>query len=357
MNKVVTLSRRHRLFAAGFQAIAATRADRWLGPLARGRGVVLTFHHVRPARARDFQPNRLLEITPDFLDQTLTTIRDKGFDIIALDELPSRLNGGGQARPFTILTFDDGYRDNLEHAAPILRRHGAPWTLFVTSDFAEGRGRLWWLDLEEAIARLDRLSSLTLNWDCIDLPCRTGAEKQAAFDTVYWRLRAGPEEVLLETTQRLAEAAGLEPAALVRELCLTWEELDVLGRDPRVAIGAHTLSHPMLAKHDEARARREITDSKAIIEQRLGRTVRHIAYPVGDPTSAGPREFRLAREAGFASAVTTRPGHVFAGHADHLHALPRVSVNGLFQTEAALASLLSGVPFLAFNRGRRLNVA
>ena len=83
---------------------------------------------------------------------------------------------------------------------------------------------------------------------------------------------------------------------------------------------------------------------------------RHLAYPVGDPTSAGLREFQLAADAGFDTAVTTRPGHVFPEHAEHLHALPRVSVNGLFQTEAALKGILSGVPFLAWNRGRRLNV-
>jgi peptidoglycan/xylan/chitin deacetylase (PgdA/CDA1 family) len=113
----------------------------------------------------------------------------------------------------------------------------------------------------------------------------------------------------------------------------------------------------MLAKHDEAAARQEIAASKSVIEERLGRPVRHFAYPVGDPTSAGAREFRLAREAGFATAVTTRPGHVFPGHVAHLHALPRVSVNGLFQSEAAMRSLLSGVPFLMFNRGRRINVS
>ena len=77
---------------------------------------------------------------------------------------------------------------------------------------------------------------------------------------------------------------------------------------------------------------------------------------MGDPGSAGPREFALARELGFATAVTTRPGHLFADHAAHLHALPRVSVNGCHQSPAALRGLLSGVPFLAWNRGRRLNV-
>src|SRR3712207_6310003 len=111
----------------------------------------------------------------------------------------------------------------------------------------------------------------------------------------------------------------------------------------------------MLAKWPTPFARHEIAGSKAVVERKLGRPVRHFAYPVGDPTSAGPREFALAREAGFATAVTTRPGHLFPAHRTHLHALPRVSVNGLHQSEEALRALLSGVPFLAWNRGRRLN--
>ena len=113
----------------------------------------------------------------------------------------------------------------------------------------------------------------------------------------------------------------------------------------------------MLAKHDAATAAREIADGRARIETELGRPIRHLSYPVGDPSSAGPREFALAQEQGFATAVTTRPGHLFAEHAEHLHALPRVSINGCHQSRAALAGLLSGVPFLAWNRGRRLNVA
>lgn len=346
---------RHDLFATGFRALAATGADRWLAPVSRGCGVILTFHHVRPASFGEFAPNRLLEITPGFLDVAVRTIRAKGFEIIPLDELPLRLERRG-GPPFAVLTFDDGYRDNLDHAAPVLRRHGAPWTLFVTAGFAEGRGRLWWLELEEAVAWLDRVR-LSLDGETLDLPSSTAAEKQSAFDAVYWRLRKGPEDALLETIGGLARSAGVDAGRLVGGLCLGWDGIAALARDPNVTIGAHTVTHPMLAKHDEASARREIEESKAVIEDRLGRAVHHFAYPVGDPTSAGAREFRLAREAGFATAVTTRPGHLFQGHKDHLHALPRVSMNGLFQSEAALASLLSGVPFLAVNRGRRLNVA
>lgn len=344
--------RRHRLFEAGFRTIAATGADRWLAPLARGRGVILTFHHVRPEPPGAYAPNRLLAITPDFLDLVLTTLARRGFDVIPLDAVPARLAEAGRA-PFAALTFDDGYRDNVEHAVPVLRRHGAPWTLFVTSDFAEGRGRLWWLELERAIAGLRRVR---LPGTQIDQPAGSDGEKLAAFEGVYRHLRAGPEERLLAEVAGLCEQAGLPTGTLAPELCLTWDQLRELARDPAVSFGAHTVSHPMLAKHDPATLRREVEAGRDRLARELGRPVRHLSYPVGDPTSAGPREFALARELGFSTAVTTRPGHLFAGHVDHLQALPRVSVNGCHQSPAALASLLSGVPFLAWNRGRRLNV-
>ena len=74
--------------------------------------------------------------------------------------------------------------------------------------------------------------------------------------------------------------------------------------------------------------------SRAVLEAALGKRPEHLAYPVGDPTSAGPREFRIAAELGFKTAVTTRPGVLFKAHRDHLTALPRISVNGEFQQPA-----------------------
>jgi peptidoglycan/xylan/chitin deacetylase (PgdA/CDA1 family) len=345
------VSLRYSLIAAGFAAITASRADRWLASAARGRGVILTLHHVRPLEDRDFAPNQLLEITPEYLDQFLTLVRELGFDVIPLSDVPERLRLAAPKKPFVALTFDDGYRDNLEYGLPVLRRHKAPWTLFVTADYANGGGQLWWLELEEAIRHLERVS-LPIEGTMLDLPCGTPAAKHLAFKALYWRLRSGPEDRLRTAIRNLAARAGIDGSELVRALCLGWNELKKLAREPGVTIGAHTITHSMLAKHDEAAAQREIEGSRDVIQRELGVAVSHFSYPVGDVTSAGPREFALAREAGFATAVTTRPGHVFAAHADHLHALPRVSVNGLFQTERAARALLSGVPFLAWNLRR-----
>ena len=341
---------KHGVIGAGFAAIAASRADRWLAGLARGLGSVLMFHHVRPASTGAFRPNALLEITPEHLDRTLHLVRALGHEIVPLDAVPGRIRDGHGS--FVALTFDDGYRDNVEHALPILRRHAAPWTLFVTTDFAAGRGRLWWVELEEVVRASERL-----DLDGIGIACRTDAEKNAAFERIYRNLRAGPESRLRDVIGRWCEKAGIDTCALTRRLCLPWPEIVALADERGVTIGAHTTSHPMLAKHDPEIARLEIVEGRAELARRLGREIRHLAYPVGDPGSAARREFAIARQEGFATAVTTRPGHVFAGHAEHLTALPRVSMNGLHQSEAATRALLSGLPFLAWNRGRRINVA
>jgi peptidoglycan/xylan/chitin deacetylase (PgdA/CDA1 family) len=97
-----------------------------------------------------------------------------------------------------------------------------------------------------------------------------------------------------------------------------------------------------------------MAESRREIETRIGLPVRHLSYPVGDPTSAGSREYAVARELGFSSAVTTRPGMLFAEHRDHATALPRVSLNGNWQNLGSLDVLLSGVPFALWNRGRRV---
>ena len=349
---------RDRMIGAGFAALGATGLHRLAAPYLRGLGAILMFHHVRPAVRQEVAPNGMLEITPDFLDAALTRLTGLGYRLVSLDEALADLALGGRrdAAPFAVLTFDDGYRDNLVHALPVLERHRAPFTVYVTTGFAERRGRLWWVELEEAVRRSTRIET-RIDGRALSLPAVTPAEKMAAFKAVYWPLRAGPEDRLLAVVGELARAAGVDGRALVDDLCMDWSEVEALARHPLATIGAHTLTHPRLAKLDIAEMRTELGAARSILENRLGRPVVHLAYPVGDPGSAGPREFAAATAFGFASGVTTRPGLIHPGHARHPTALPRVSVNGLWQDLRHFEVLLSGAAFALWNRGRTLNVA
>ena len=346
-----------KVIGAGFSMLGATGLHRLAAPRLRGLGAVLMMHHVRPYEPRGFEPNRMLEITPDFLDAALTRLERLGYRIVSLEAALSELRGDRAARtPFAVLTFDDGYRDNLVHALPVLEKHEAPFTLYVTTGFAERRAGLWWLELEEAIRRSDRVVA-EIDGQTLDLPTGTDDEKRAAFKAVYWPLRSGPEDRLLATVGRLAQSQGIDGPALVGEQCMDWSEIRRIAAHPLATIGAHTLTHPRLARLDLAEMRTELGASRAQLEERLGRPVVHLAYPVGDPGSAGAREFAAAAAFGYASAVTTRPGLIHAEHVAHLHALPRVSVNGNWQDLRHLEVLLSGAAFALWNRGRKLNVA
>jgi peptidoglycan/xylan/chitin deacetylase (PgdA/CDA1 family) len=97
--------------------------------------------------------------------------------------------------------------------------------------------------------------------------------------------------------------------------------------------------------------------SRSVIEASPGRRPDHLSYPVGDPTSAGPREFRIAAELGFKTAVTTRPGMIFPEHRDHLTALPHISLNGEHRPLRYVRVLLSGAATAVWNGFRRVNAA
>ncbi len=347
---------KHKIIEAGFAAFRASGLPRAVAPLTRGRGVILTFHRVRPFAppTPGYAPNRLLEIEPGFFDAALALVGRLGFALVSLTEARRRLIEGGPR--FAALTFDDGYRDTRDFALPILEKHDAPATVFFATGFLDRTARLWWLELEEALRRLNS-ATVEIDGRPLTVEARTPIEKAAAFERLYWALRARPEAELVAATAALADQAGVSSAAIAADLFMDWDEATAFAAHPLVAAGAHSRAHRMLAKGPEADARDEMTGSKAALESRLGRVVDSFAYPVGDPSSAGPREFALARAAGFACAVTTRPGMLYAGHADHLWALPRVSVNGLWQSLADLESLLSGAPLLMWNRGRRINVS
>lgn len=348
---------KHAIIRSGFAAIGWSGIPALARPYAGGIGVILTFHHVRPWRPRQYAPNRELEITPEFFDAVLQLLKKRDFKVVTLDQAVEHLHSGaGNGQKIAVLTFDDGYRDNLEWALPILKREKMPMTLFVTTGFAARKARLWWVEVEEAVGRAQRIE-LRLPSGIRRFETASTAEKERAAGEILALLRATPQADLDGCVDRLSREHGIDPRALVEELCLDWDGIRAMAAEPMVTIGAHTVSHPMLAKVPEERALCELTQARTVIAHKIGFEPRHVAYPVGDPGSAGAREFALAADAGYVSGVTTRPGILFAEHARHLLALPRISVNGRHQSIRDVDLLLSGVPTLLWNRLRRLNVA
>ncbi|MCC6779742.1 MAG: polysaccharide deacetylase family protein, partial [Hyphomicrobiales bacterium] len=273
------------------------------------------------------------------------------------DEMRRRLTEGHFDRRFVCMTLDDGYRDTLQYAYPILARHDAPFAIYIPTSFPDRLGELWWLALEAVVARNARIR-ITVEGKEESHACASLAEKRHVYEQLYGWLRSLKTEGELRAVVRdLASRYRVDIAAFCDDLCMGWDEVNRLAGDPLVTIGAHTVNHVMLAKVPEKTARSEMEMSRAVIEAALGARPEHLSYPVGDSTSAGTREFRIAAELGFKTAVTTRPGVLFPEHRDHLLALPRISLNGEHQQMRYARVLLSGAATAVWNGFRRVDAA
>jgi peptidoglycan/xylan/chitin deacetylase (PgdA/CDA1 family) len=348
---------RNNVIRAGLEALYFTGAHHLLRPVFAGVGSIFMLHHVRPRRDDAFQPNHHLEITPDFLRSTLAHLRASGIEIVTVDEMYQRLMRRDFSRRFACFTFDDGYRNNRDFALPVMREFDAPFAVYVTSDFAQGTGRLWWVALETVIAKAQAIET-EIGGVAVRLDTRSVDAKQAAFDRLHDWIRSLPgEHDIRREVSALCARHGVDEDATCRDLCMSWEELKPFAADPLVTIGAHTITHCNLAKQAEAIATQEMAIGRARIEAELQRPAVHLAYPYGDRIAAGAREFALARAAGFKTAVTTRPGMLFPGSAGHLTALPRVSLNGNYQDQRILPVLTSGAATAMWNGFRRIDAA
>lgn len=266
----------------------------------RGRVLVLTYH--RFSRGRD----PLATPAEDF-DAHLGYLKAH-YTLVPLSRVAAHYAGAAElpARAACV-TIDDGFADAYEVAFPILKRHNVPATLFVITDFLDGRAWMW----------TDKLRHVALNTPAERLAAEVGGRpfeirlagrdsRLAAAGRVnshLKRLAPGERE---EAIARIAEAHGVGLSALPPAEFgpVTWgqaRELDSGG----VEIGSHTVSHPILTTTDDAQLRRELRDSRARLEEELGRAVDLFCYPNG---ALDERVRRETAGAGYACAVTTEPG-------------------------------------------------
>jgi peptidoglycan/xylan/chitin deacetylase (PgdA/CDA1 family) len=283
---------RNNVIRAGLGALYFTGAHYLLRPIFSGVGAIFMLHHVRPRRDAEFQPNRHLEVAPEFLRAMLAHLRSRDVDIVTMDEVHRRLIERNFSRRFACFTLDDGYRDNRDFALPVMREFDAPLTMYVASDFAEGIGRLWWIALEMAIARASSIE-VTIGGVATRLDTSGTAARPAAFDRLHDWLRSLPGEHDIEREiAALCARHGVDEAAICRELCMSWDELKPFADDPLVSVGAHSITHCNLARQSEEIASSEMAISRARIENVLQRPVVHLAYPYGDKDAAGPANSR-----------------------------------------------------------------
>lgn len=327
-----------------------------LAPLAKpfvgGIGAILMLHRVTATPEKPNGVNRHLNIAPKFLDAVITDMKANGYTFVAMDEAVERIKAGGKGGQFAAITADDAYRDNMTEALPVLEKHGAPITIYVAPGLIDGAADLWWEVIEDIINARDRLT-LTTPEGQVTIDCSTPGKKLQANARLHAHLTLEVrEEDQRKVLRELARSNGIALEGLRSSTLMNWDEIRTIAAHPLVTIGAHTIHHRNLKRLSEVDARHEVDDVRRILQAELGEEPRHLAYPYGYASAVGGREVGFARDAGYASAVTTRHGVLHAEHSAFLHALPRISVNGRYQSLAHIRTMLSGVTTPLANAGK-----
>lgn len=239
------------------------------------------------------------------------------FNVLPLDEAAARVKTGSLPARSACITFDDGYADNHDVALPILKQHGLSATFFIATGFLDG-GRMWNDSLIEAVracsAPVLDLSSLGLGRH----PLTTFADRRQAATTLIRQVKYQQLEQRVELCNRIVALADVE---LPSDLMMSSQQVVELRR-AGMQIGAHTISHAVLATMDEAASRIEVQGSKDKLERLLGERVGLFAYPNGKlGEDYTPATAELVRSLDFDAAVST--GWGTTRHGDDLMQIRR----------------------------------
>jgi peptidoglycan/xylan/chitin deacetylase (PgdA/CDA1 family) len=279
---------------------------------SRARLSILIFHRVHPV------PDSLYPDEPDARRFTeILNWAGNWFDVLPLPEAVERLCSGSLPDRAAAITFDDGYADNCVVALPILQQHGMHATFFVATAFMNG-GRMFNDTVIEAVRRV-----ATPKFDLTAAKLgvfRTGsfAEKRDTVEAVLDKVKYLPQGERDDVVNAIKAAAGVP---LPDDLMMSDDQVRRL-RDAGMEIGAHTRTHPILARCTPSVAEAEIANGRDDLGALLGRPPRLFAYPNGKPgRDYAPSHVDMVKRLGFEAAVSTSPGAARTG--DDVFELPR----------------------------------
>jgi peptidoglycan/xylan/chitin deacetylase (PgdA/CDA1 family) len=248
--------------------------------------LVLTYHRIVKDPTPDSDPSPWGVSAGDF--DAHVRILAEFANVVAPTDLPALARGVRAPRargPIVAITLDDGYRDNYEHAFPILREHGVPAGFFVATGLIDGRCSSWWEELRWIVRNTERDGLPATDWlpvaIAFDEPDRNRARR--ALESLYKALPGDLTDAFLDA---IGEAAGTGRRPL-ESSDGTWMSWDML-REMRAAgmtIGGHTDTHPVLARLPADRQEHEIATCAARLEAELGEPMEVFSYPIGMPES------------------------------------------------------------------------
>ncbi len=306
-------------------------------PFFQGAAIIC-LHRVLPEEEKSpLSIPRDLEISLHFLEAIVNVMREEGYQFLPLDKVLETVQKTPRTR-YCALTFDDGYRDNLTYAYPVLAALDVPFTIYVTSGFINGSLEPWWYRLQRLLTGPGPLRVPSPSGP-FPIALETKDSRERHYLEIYQSLKTLPAE---ERENRLSEIADINSEALISAEpvpFLSDSELNLLAKSGLANIAAHTVTHPNLTLLDPAVVEREMRESKETIEAWIERPVFDFSYPHG---LSNPGIAQIAKKAGFRSATTTHSKMIRERTVD-LYALPRLCFGGEQEDRTILVRTVRGV--------------
>jgi peptidoglycan/xylan/chitin deacetylase (PgdA/CDA1 family) len=268
-----------------------------------GKGAILCFHRILPGSEilSSISPNIYGLCYSEYSFDKLISWISGNYKIVSLDNLIRHLDSNSNEFLISI-TFDDGYRDNLLFALPILEKYKAPATIYVTKNFIEKDMLIWWYELWEI---LEKSTSLKFIYNRVSY----------LFDLNSFKDKVSAFYILKKLFLSIKTCQHLDLFKCInnefkfksyKNIFLNNDELYYLANHPLITIGAHTSNHENLRNLTLDDLLKEYSSNKRELEALIKRPIKHFAYPYGNSSEANKREYNSLKNAGFDSGVTLR---------------------------------------------------
>ena len=302
----------------------AQKAARLLTSQISPGGLVLLYHRViDPGETVDRNRSRLC-VEPRRFSAQMEVLRQTATPLSA-SEMIARIRNGEPVSGCVAVTFDDGYLDNLEIAAPILEDRQIPATFFVVSGNL-GRS-FWWDDLVNIVSeapeipmRLEQVAGKAVWHGGLDRP--SPEARRRLLKKCLRLLRSLSGTARGSVLEDLRDRCGVPPSSQRSSRSMGPDELQKLSRSELFEIGAHSHSHPQMSSLSSEKQRHELASSKAELSAFVQDDIQLFAYPHGQPGDFSRETMQIAKSVGYEAAFSAQPGVLRPS--THPYRLPRL---------------------------------
>ena len=303
----------------------------------KGKGAILVYHRVVKDEELEEDLELGLTVSCSSFERHIKEIKSK-YKICSMDEFVKNLKK--KTNEFMVaITFDDGYKDNLYQALPILTKHEVPASIYVTTRFLNQEVDIWWYELGDVIKNREEIN-FQYKEKKFNFLLDNKKRKYLAYQNLMKLFKSLKIDAQNELIEKITNTKKRKDYS---DICLNSEEILMLEKNPLITINSHGHNHQNLKILNDEEVKYEITKSLEVLENLINRKVKHFAYPFGGKDQVSVREYNIIEDMNFDSAVI---GSVYPIKNCNFFSLPRIYV-GRNTCEKTLINHLSGFYNLA----------